>query len=206
MPDRAAPTSGLRERKKARLRVAIRREALRLFAANGFEATTVEAIAAACDVSPATVYRYYPSKEDIVFAGAERDAEHLAELVAAQPAELAAPEALYRALHGLADDYLRNRPGMEESAMLVDRSISLRARKAESQQRWEQVVLRELERRRTAAGEAPDATVLRFVTATALASFRVATELWLADDAGNLHALLDVAIDRLNTGFGTEPP
>jgi AcrR family transcriptional regulator len=201
----APVTAGLRERKKAQLRTAIRREALRLFAATGFEATTVEAIAAACDVSPATVYRYYPSKEDIVFAGAERDAERLGELVAAQPAGLPAHAALYRALHALADDYLRNRESMEESATLVDGSTSLRARKAESQQRWEQVVLTELERRTTPAAATPDTVILRFVTATALASFRVATELWLADDTSDLHALFDLAVERLTTGFGAAP-
>jgi AcrR family transcriptional regulator len=197
--------TGLRERKKAQLRTAIRREALLLFAETGFEATTVEAIAAACDVSPATVYRYYPSKEDIVFAGAERDAERLGELVAAQPSGLPSHEALYRALHALADDYVRNRESMEESATLVDRSTSLRARKAESQQRWEQVVQTELERRATPAAAQPDAVILRFVTATALASFRVATELWLADDTSDLHALFDLAVERLTAGFGAEP-
>ncbi|GAA0407581.1 hypothetical protein Acor_69240 [Acrocarpospora corrugata] len=57
---------GLRERKKARTRRTIQEQALRLFAEQGYDATTIEQIAEAAEISPSTIFRYFPTKEDIV--------------------------------------------------------------------------------------------------------------------------------------------
>ncbi|MEY9875787.1 AcrR family transcriptional regulator [Streptacidiphilus sp. MAP12-33] len=63
----AAPL-GLRERKKLKTRRAIRSAAFGLFRDQGYEATTVDQIAAAADVSPSTFFRYFPTKEDLVIS------------------------------------------------------------------------------------------------------------------------------------------
>lgn len=62
----AAPKMGLRERKKRRTRRAIQEIALDLFEKQGFDATTVEQIADAAEISPSTFFNYFPSKEDAV--------------------------------------------------------------------------------------------------------------------------------------------
>jgi AcrR family transcriptional regulator len=58
---------GLRERKKQRTRETIARVALELFEERGYQATTLDDIAGAADVSTRTIFSYYPSKEDILF-------------------------------------------------------------------------------------------------------------------------------------------
>lgn len=66
---RPAPAPpGLRERKKARTRAVIREHALRLFLDQGYEATTVQQVADAAEVSLSTLFRYFPTKARLVLA------------------------------------------------------------------------------------------------------------------------------------------
>ena len=97
MPPEAQPL-GLRERKKAKTRAAIQRQALRLFRQQGYDETTVAQIADQVEISPSTFFRYFPTKEDVVlydpfdpviFAAFE-----------AQAAELEPIAALRRAIKG----------------------------------------------------------------------------------------------------------
>jgi AcrR family transcriptional regulator len=88
---------GLRERKKAKTRAAIREHALRLIQEQGYDATTVEQIAEAAEVSPSTFFRYYPTKEDVVL---QDDMDLLwIDAFRAQPAELSPITAMRAALH-----------------------------------------------------------------------------------------------------------
>jgi AcrR family transcriptional regulator len=62
-----SPELGLRERKKQQTRTAIRDAAMRLFLERGFERVSVAEVARAADVSEATVFNYFPTKEDLVY-------------------------------------------------------------------------------------------------------------------------------------------
>jgi AcrR family transcriptional regulator len=73
--------AGLRERKKRATRIAIRDAAMRLFAEQGFAGTTIDRIAEAADVSRATVFSYFPTKEDIVFGDASAAVAALAAML-----------------------------------------------------------------------------------------------------------------------------
>jgi AcrR family transcriptional regulator len=70
----ATPIS-LRERKKARNRQLIADVAWRLFSERGFDKVSVGEIAREAEVSEATVFNYFPAKEDLVFEGLD-DFEH----------------------------------------------------------------------------------------------------------------------------------
>jgi AcrR family transcriptional regulator len=99
-PQRPGPAEqarpGLRERKKAKTRAAIREQALRLIREQGYDATTVEQIAEAAEVSPSTFFRYFPTKEDVVL---QDDLDLLwIDAVRAQPAELSPMAAMRAAL------------------------------------------------------------------------------------------------------------
>jgi AcrR family transcriptional regulator len=71
---------GRRERKKAATRLALADSALRLFLERGFDEVGVREIADAADVSTATLFKYFPTKESLLF---DEDADQEAALVAA---------------------------------------------------------------------------------------------------------------------------
>jgi AcrR family transcriptional regulator len=59
---------GLRETKAEKTRKRILSEALRLFKRNGYDRTTMEAVAEAAEIAPRTLYRYFASK-DVILLG-----------------------------------------------------------------------------------------------------------------------------------------
>ncbi|MFF8941131.1 TetR/AcrR family transcriptional regulator [Streptomyces sp. NPDC014864] len=76
---------GLRERKKIKTREAIRAATYALVEEQGYDATTIEQIAERAEVSPSTVFRYFPTKEDIVLT--DEDDRVLVEELRARPAD-----------------------------------------------------------------------------------------------------------------------
>src|SRR5262245_21740850 len=73
--------AGLRERKKRATRSAIRDAGMRLFAEQGFAGTTMDQIAEAAEISRATVFTYFPNKEEIVFGDGSAAIDGLAALL-----------------------------------------------------------------------------------------------------------------------------
>ncbi len=104
---------GLRERKKAATRKAIHEAAIRLFGDQGFAGTTIDQIAAAADVSRATVFHYFPTKESIVFGDAPQAIAALAGLLDGAPEVVPAMR-----------DWLRGLTGWLEPDLLLQRRLA----------------------------------------------------------------------------------
>jgi AcrR family transcriptional regulator len=138
---------GLRERKKARTREALQEAAMDLFGRQGFDGTTVEEIADACEVSPRTFFRYFPTKEDVLFGDADSRRERLLAVLADQPADAPPFAALYAAMRALALDYRHDRAALVARSKVMEGSPQLQAYKAEHQHGWEAAVVDALERR-----------------------------------------------------------
>jgi AcrR family transcriptional regulator len=125
--DRHCDRLGLRERKKLKTRRTIQDHALRLFTDQGYDATTVQQIAEAAEISASTFFRYFPTKEDVVI---NDDYDWLmADLFRAQPAELAPMEAMRRMLRKvLAHMYATDRELVTARTRLILAVPALRAR------------------------------------------------------------------------------
>ena len=89
---------GLREKKAQRNRERIVSEALALFGKDGYEQTTMESIAEAAEVSPSTLYRYFPSKDLIVLQRFTDFSEQFARVFAEYSLEHPVDEALAEAI------------------------------------------------------------------------------------------------------------
>jgi AcrR family transcriptional regulator len=199
----AAAPAGLRERKKARTHAAIRRHALRLFRQQGYDATTVEQIAEAADVSPSTFFRYFPTKEDVVL---QDDMDQLwAEAVRAQPSELSPTAALRSAMQDL---LARMTPAMREqlreTAELAMAVPAIRARIMDELARTIGVIARLAGER---AGRDPDDLEVRTFAGAVLG---VSMAIWFttSGDVDRYLPELERAIALLEAGLplSSKPP
>jgi AcrR family transcriptional regulator len=192
--------TGLRERKKAKTRAAIREHALRLFREHGYGGTTVEQIAEAAEVSPATFYRYFPTKEDVVL---QDDLDVLAfRTFEQQPAELG-PLAAMRA--AMADARPRftaeERQRFRETTMLTLAVPEIRARALDEFARTIDVFAAVLAKR---AGREPDDAEVRAI-AGAIFGVILATALPMLDrgdfEIDGLFATIDRGLAQLEAGL-----
>jgi AcrR family transcriptional regulator len=136
-PDQGTP--GLRERKKLKTRQSIQREAFRLFAEKGYEATSVDQIAAAAEISPSTFFRYFPTKEDVVLT--EEYDPMLAVALRARPADEPILEAIRQAVTDSANQILAaDREELLFRAHLTFTVPALRARSMDEQLRSQDAV------------------------------------------------------------------
>jgi AcrR family transcriptional regulator len=83
-----AARTGWREQKRARLRLDLMRAAVDLMKEQGFDGTTVEQIAQRAGTSPATFFRYFRTKEDVLFGDTPERLEALRQsLAGADPSQ-----------------------------------------------------------------------------------------------------------------------
>ena len=193
--------AGLRERKKERTRDAMFRAALRLFAKRGFDHVTVEEIAAACDVSPRTFFRYFASKEDVLFAESDAHCANVLQTMAAHDPKASAFDTLEAAMLAIAADYADQRDVLLLRKRIMTSTPSLRTKAAERQQGWESQIVDYL--RESGRAKRMSELDLRLLVAATISALRVALELWSAgDDTGDLADVARTALRRLRGGFG----
>ena len=196
----AGPPAGLRERKKARTRAAIREHALRLFREQGYSLTTVEQIAAAAEVSPATFFRYFPTKEDVVLQD-DSDVVTIAALNA-QPPELS-PVAAFRAAAtaSLAAMTDADKEQFRETAQLTAQVPEIRARALDEFTRTIDEIAAALAGR---VGRAPDDFAVRTLAGAIMGVIMSATMpgLMAGDvDITEMFGRIDAALAQLEAGL-----
>jgi AcrR family transcriptional regulator len=193
----AARTCGLRERKKARTRAAIREHALRLFREQGYHQTTVEQIAEAAEVSPSTFFRYFPTKEDAVL---QDDFDVITiEALEAQPAGLS-PIAAFRAaarqtLATLTPDDLER---LRETTAISFTVPEVRARALDEFARTIDGIALSLAKR---TGRSPEDFAVRNVAGALIGVIMAATLPWADQSATDMFERIDAALAHLEAGL-----
>ena len=138
-------TTSLRERNRARTRLEIETAALELMERQGYQATTVDEIARRAGVSSATFFRYFPAKEDVLFATEHSAADRMVELVAARPDPAHTLDALSAPVTAYADEMLKDAVSQTHRlTRLVMTTPELAGRSMRMRLRWETGIARQL--------------------------------------------------------------
>jgi len=174
--------------------------AMRLFSDRGFDATTVDDIAAAAGIGRRTFFRYFGSKNDVVWG---RFAEGLVDFRAtleATPPEVPLGDALRRAIvafNALPPDQV---PVHRQRMTLILTVSSLQAHSTLMYAEWRQVVADFVAAR---TGESPVDLFPRLAGHVMLGAAVAAYEQWLADDDADLAHVLDTTVARASQALLT---
>ncbi|MFF4101515.1 TetR/AcrR family transcriptional regulator [Streptomyces sp. NPDC001903] len=189
-----ATQSSLWDRSRQAVVASIFDTAMRLFAEQGYEATTIAQIAKEAGISQRSLFRYFGTKEDIVCGEQEELGELLRATVEAQPAAATPWEALRAGFEVLMEAH--GDPGrLLEITTLIFDTPPLRARYTQKRLRWQELVQPAVTAR-MAAGQGPVPQVrAAAVTATVFACVDAATEVWVrSGGSADLTVLYDEAL------------
>ncbi|WP_202638803.1 TetR/AcrR family transcriptional regulator [Bailinhaonella thermotolerans] len=146
----AAP--GLRERKKRRTRIALIDAALDLFLAHGYEATTIDQIVAAVEVSQRTFFRYFSNKEEVALSVPIEVEQNFLRAVRERPVHEAPFDVLVGAVRGAMRSIEGEGPEERErflkSHELIERTPVLLAGNVRRSMETEKLIVAEIARRR----------------------------------------------------------
>ena len=180
-PSKAKPAAiapGLRQRKRQQTRERLTRAAMALFLERGFEATTLDDIAAASDISRRSFFHYFESKEDVVFAWQE---ESTAALIAAAAARPTGESMLAAAENAISAMVRQLEPGEAMAmAQLKRDNPALQARDQVKYEKLERALAEALGKR---AGHKTEKLRARLVAMIATGAMRIGGELWAAEGA-----------------------
>ncbi|MFG2248806.1 TetR family transcriptional regulator [Spirillospora sp. NPDC048823] len=188
-----ASKQGLRELKKARTRAAIQREALRLFTERGYDATTVEQVAHAAEVAHTTVFRYFPTKEDLVVTD-EADPVFY-EALRTQPPELTPIQALRAAIRDVLGAFSEDIATARERTVLILSVPALRGAAFGNYLETMRAVTAILAER---ADRGPDDVTVRTLTGAAFGIMLDIMLRWSEDPSLDLPQSLDKALATLD--------
>jgi len=195
-----APTSGLRERKKHQVRTVVADAALELFAERGFDDTTVAQVAERAGVSAATVARYFPTKESLLFPGQQHNASALHDAIVGRPSRESPYTAVVAALAAPAAIDAEERRRLVLSRRAIARSPALRGRALALLDTWRATIADAA----VVRGATPeDARVLATVVVTVLDD---AADQWaLAGGEGHLSSTIARSFSSLERSHRRSP-
>ena len=199
--------AGPRERKKLEARRALAEAALQLFAQKGYDATTIGEIAHAAGYSPRTFFRYFRSKDDVIFGDGREYPDLLLACLLRRPSAEPAFEALAHALVDHCAVLDERRDGVLARIRLIDSSDALRARRADEMTALATTLAAGLSAREGATE--PDDRH-RLVATLCIAAFVTATNAWAARGAsgslaGVTREMLDGVVHEV-CGARRDPP